>query len=273
MMTEAMPRTRHSGWSDQEDKLLWEATDEAQQQGLPLKAVFERIAEMTGRRPNSIRNYYYAQSRQKEDSQGRKARFVPFREEEVEQLLETVLRDKANGCSVRACLNRISGGDRALMLRYQNKYRALIKTKPDLVQQVVERLRAQGVDCTRPQVRERGSLSQACERFSGAARRTGDAELIRACDVLSRHLLGEDEGTKTAGQDTSRADKVRYDLCRMALQDAQRQSEQLCAAARPLIERIKEQLALQGASADPEFLHHLAEAIGPLEEAVSMAGG
>ena len=57
MMTEAIPRSRRSGWSAAEDKLLWETADEAQQQGLPLKAVFERIAQMTGRRPNSIRNY------------------------------------------------------------------------------------------------------------------------------------------------------------------------------------------------------------------------
>ena len=87
MMTETIQRGRRSGWSDAEDKLLWETADEAQQQGLPLKAVFERIAQMTGRRPNSIRNYYYAQSREREGAQEHKARFVPFQEDEVEQLL------------------------------------------------------------------------------------------------------------------------------------------------------------------------------------------
>ena len=55
-MEQAMPRTgRHSGWSEKENQMLWETADEAQQQGLPLKAVFERVAEQTGRRPNSIR--------------------------------------------------------------------------------------------------------------------------------------------------------------------------------------------------------------------------
>ena len=52
---------RRAGWSDSENKLLWETADEAQHKGLPLKAVFEQIARQTGRRPNSIRNYYYAQ--------------------------------------------------------------------------------------------------------------------------------------------------------------------------------------------------------------------
>ncbi len=58
-MEQAISRTgRRSGWTEAETRMLWETADEAQQQGLPLKAVFERIAEQTGRRPNSIRNYY-----------------------------------------------------------------------------------------------------------------------------------------------------------------------------------------------------------------------
>ena len=55
-MEQVMTRmNRRSGWSDYENRLLWETADEAQQQGLPLKAVFERISEKTGRRPNSGR--------------------------------------------------------------------------------------------------------------------------------------------------------------------------------------------------------------------------
>ena len=65
-MEQAITRGRRTGWSDDESRLLWETADEAQQQGLPLKAVFERIAEKTGRRPNSIRNYYYAQVQKRE---------------------------------------------------------------------------------------------------------------------------------------------------------------------------------------------------------------
>ena len=72
-MEQAVARTgRRSGWSEAENHLLWETADEAQQQGLPLKVVFERIAEQTGRRPNSIRNYYYAQVRERGDDAQRK---------------------------------------------------------------------------------------------------------------------------------------------------------------------------------------------------------
>ena len=117
---------RRSGWSEHENQLLWETADEAQQQGLPLKAVFEQIARQTGRRPNSIRNYYYAQVRNREDGQPRAARFVPFTQPEVDWLMEQVLIARAEGQSVRSCLQKLAGGDHSLMLRYQNKYRAVI---------------------------------------------------------------------------------------------------------------------------------------------------
>ena len=82
-MEQAITRGRRTGWSDDESRLLWETADEAQQQGLPLKAVFERIAEKTGRRPNSIRNYYYAQVQKREGGAQRPARFVPFTQQEA----------------------------------------------------------------------------------------------------------------------------------------------------------------------------------------------
>ena len=126
-MEQAISRNnRRTGWSESENRLLWETADEAQQQGLPLKAVFEQIAEQTGRRPNSIRNYYYSQVRMREGEGSHAARFIPFTQDEVDSLMEKVLRARAAGQSVRSCLQEISGGDHSLMLRYQNKYRAIV---------------------------------------------------------------------------------------------------------------------------------------------------
>ena len=192
-MEQAISRTgRRSGWSDSENKLLWETADEAQQQGLPLKAVFERIAEQTGRRPNSIRNYYYAQVRQRGDGQPMPARFVPFTQEEVDWLMEQVLIARSAGQSVRSCLQKLSGGDHSLMLRYQNKYRAVIKSRPEYVRGIVEKLNEQGVECETPQVhhRVRADICQACAGLEEEARRSGDAELVRACEVLTGYLRG-----------------------------------------------------------------------------------
>lgn len=190
-MEQAVVKTgRRTGWSESENQLLWETADEAQQQGLPLKAVFEQIARQTGRRPNSIRNYYYAQVRSREDGQPHAARFVPFTQPEVDWLMEQVLIARAEGQSVRSCLQKLSGGDHSLMLRYQNKYRAVIKSRPDYVRELVDRLNSEGVNCDTPHVnhRIRSDLNASCEQLVGEAQRAGDADLARACDVLCKYL-------------------------------------------------------------------------------------
>lgn len=182
---------RRSGWSESENQLLWDTADEAQKQGLPLKAVFEQIARQTGRRPNSIRNYYYAQVRLRDDGAAPQARFVPFTQPEVDWLMEQVLIARSAGQSVRACLQKLSGGDHSLMLRYQNKYRAVIKTRPDYVRALVEKLNDEGVHCETPQVnhRVRSDMNASCNRLTEEANRYGDPELARACDTLARFLL------------------------------------------------------------------------------------
>ena len=181
---------KRAGWSETENQLLWETADEAQQQGLPLKAVFEQIARQTGRRPNSIRNYYYAQVRTREDGRAPAARFVPFTQSEVDWLMEQVLVARAEGQSVRSCLQKLSGGDHSLMLRYQNKYRAVIKSRPDYVHALVERLNSEGIQCDTPQVnhRSKSDLGASCAQLVDEAQRAGDTELARACDVFTRYL-------------------------------------------------------------------------------------
>ena len=183
---------RRSGWSDYEDRLLWETADEAQQQGLPLKAVFERISEKTGRRPNSIRNYYYAQVREKEGENAHTARFIPFTQSEVDTLMENVLRARTAGRSVRSCLQELAGGDHSLMLRYQNKYRSVIKNRPDYVQQLVEKLNDEGLECEAPKVnhRLRPDLGLAIDSLNSEAAAHADPELVHAIDILTRTLAG-----------------------------------------------------------------------------------
>ena len=239
----ALPRAgRRAGWSESESKLLWETADEAQQQGLPLKAVFEQIARQTGRRPNSIRNYYYAQVRQQDSGHDHTARFVPFTQQEVDWLMEQVLTARADGQSVRSCLQKLSGGDHSLMLRYQNKYRAVIKSRPDYVREIVERLNEKGVPCEQPQVnhRSRADLEESGEALVAEARRAGDPELARACDVLTHYLRNR----RDSGQ------------------------ARLADAARALVSPIKDYLALTPDArmeASEEFCAGLRERIGALE--------
>lgn len=269
-----MHNTRRAGWSDSETNLLWETADEAQQQGIALKSVFEKIATQTGRRPNSIRNYYYAQVRQRMGDQQRTQRFVPFEEHEVTELLEQVLRDRAQGKSVRSCLQRISGGDHSLMLRYQNKYRSVIKTRPELVKRVVDRLQSEGVEVRIPEVKSRSrlSLSEVCHQMTGAAERQGDPELVRALETLSEYLLGSKAQQPQAGKG---ALNVRLDLYRMALDEQRNAAGELVEAAGALISEVKEFLVLNAQEKQQQlnsFCSGMAEKIGALEECAAQCG-
>lgn len=61
-MEQTMPLTRN-GWSEEETQMLWQEIRAAAENGAPLRGVFERMGQALGRKPNSVRNYYYMQLR------------------------------------------------------------------------------------------------------------------------------------------------------------------------------------------------------------------
>ena len=107
-----------TGWTQHEQDILFEQAKKARDLGLPLKAAFDQTARLTGRQPNSIRNFYYAK----------------IKEEGLQ----------AQGMSVRSITLKLGQGDRKAMLRYQNKYRSLLKNNRPLVEQTIQALRAAG---------------------------------------------------------------------------------------------------------------------------------
>ena len=135
----------HAGWTEAEEALLFDLADRARAAGRPLKSVFDEMAAASGRRPNSVRNFYSARVKSGGDAGERHSpSFVPFTEAESERLMETVLLAQASGESVRSCTLRLGGGQQRAMLRYQNKYRALVRSDPTLVRRVMEKLRREG---------------------------------------------------------------------------------------------------------------------------------
>ncbi len=137
-----------SGWSAAEEALLICAVRAVRENAQPLKDAFLEVAEKTGRQPNSIRNYYYTHYKQLDDESGtplHSPAFVPFTDEEIDRLLREMLLMQADGASVRACTMRLGEGSERAMLRYQNKYRALIRNDPDRVRAMVDRLRGEGL--------------------------------------------------------------------------------------------------------------------------------
>ena len=235
---------KRAGWSEAENQLLWETAEEAQQQGLPLKVVFERIAEQTGRRPNSIRNYYYAQVREQGEPDRHPARFVPFTQQEVDWLMEQVLVARAAGQSVRACLQKLSGGDHSLMLRYQNKYRSVIKSRPEYVREIVDKLNEQGVICDPPTVsrRTRADVGQACGRLEEEGRRSGDAELARACETIAGYLRGLRAPSADAALMEAAQELIAPIKEFVALPDRAARADEFCAGIIDRIGRLEAQL-------------------------------
>ena len=144
-------KSAHAGWKAEEDALLFEEVKRARKAGKPLKSVFDAVASKTGRKPNSIRNYYYVRVRDTElaeqylgSSTGHSGAFVPFTDAEVRDMLRVILTEQAHGMSVRACTLKMGINDNKAMLRFQNKYRSVIKNNPALVQEVIDELRAEG---------------------------------------------------------------------------------------------------------------------------------
>ena len=170
-----------AGWNREEQSLLWNQVTKTRDAGQPLKQAFEDMAKMTGRKPNSIRNFYYAKV--KEGAfipTGERSAFTPFTQDEIDMLLETVLSAQAKGMSVRSITMQLGGGDKKAMLRYQNKYRSLIKNNPEAVYASVQRLREQQQPWYDP-------YSQP--RVHKAGRKPGTRRKPNVDDML--HILGE----------------------------------------------------------------------------------
>ena len=139
-MEQAIVTRGKTGWNSDEEALLAKAVDRCKAAGEPLKTAFFEAARQTGRQPNSVRNHYYSGSK----AAGAAPAFLPFSEEESLSLLKTVLLARSAGESVRACTLRLAEGDTRRMLRYQNKYRALLKSQPELVDRARRELKEKG---------------------------------------------------------------------------------------------------------------------------------
>ena len=139
--------TQRSGWAQEQQSLLMEQVRKARQSRQPLQIAFEAVAERTGRKSASVRNYYYTHLRGQMDAP---TPFELFTPEQVEALLGAMLTGQAQGRSVRAIALEMAGQDQKGMLRLQNKYRSLIKHHRDQVEAVMARLEQAGESYVNP---------------------------------------------------------------------------------------------------------------------------
>ena len=246
-------RGPHGGWQQQEIDILERTVSEAADSGQSLRSVFERVSEELGRKPNSIRNFYYAQLREKAGGAAPRALpFETFAPDEVEQLVERVLTARGQGMSVRACVRELSGGDKARMLRFQNKYRSTVRTRPELVRRVMARLAEQGIPYVSPYAPESAPQAELSSLRS-RAQASGDAQLTQLFDGLS-HLMdlalhrtdAPQQAPAGEGDALRRADRLsaRCDMLRIALSDEQEKRKRIAQEAGGMVTLLKEYIAL-----------------------------
>ena len=257
-MTQPTMKPRHAGragWQEAETARLFTAVREASASGAPLRSVFEALSDDLGRKPNSIRNYYYACLREQPGAAQRPPAFQPFTPEETRELLRQVLMARGRGMSVRACVMQLSQGSHSRMLRYQNKYRTILKTRPELIAQICEELKQEGLPCPdvtpAPAVRIDHADAAFCDPEDAAAARLmaepcvhhmleGLKELLRRA---ARAEASPEEAVQQKCRDLQRAvdrQQVQHDLQRIAWE---KDFDDCTAHLRTVIEALREYVA------------------------------
>lgn len=125
--------------SEQTEKLLAYA-EKAISENTSLTAVFEKFAAETGRAKGGVRNLYYGliKSAEKDETLIKKYPALSrlkahkgkeFTQSEEEELFRLITLGVKKGKSARRTIRELSGGDEKIALRYQNKYRNMLKKK------------------------------------------------------------------------------------------------------------------------------------------------
>ena len=219
MESQARIRSR-AGWQETETDHLFRAVREANASGVPLRTVFEQLSGDLGRKPNSSRNYYYACLRERPESAPHAPAFKPFTPEETHHLLREVLMARGRGMSVRACVMQLAEGSHSRMLRYQNKYRTILKHRPEMIAEVCEELRQEGLPCPDAPLPPRAEQADAafCDPEDAAASRLMAQPCVHQLleglkELLRRAARAEENGDLQRALDRQ---KVQHDLLRIA---------------------------------------------------------
>lgn len=145
-------------WNAQQIKKLFLTVEKAKAENKSLLDAFKIFAKKSGRKPNSIRNFYYHEVENlKNDSERAKELgidvskhnvFLPekFSEAETRKLVKEILRKKCLGISTRKACLELAEGDVNKMIRFQNKFRSIVQADKKLYSSCLEELRKEGLE-------------------------------------------------------------------------------------------------------------------------------
>lgn len=117
-----------------------------------LTQIFEGFAKQQNKAKGTIRNLYYAIAKKSAEDEkfcmdyldGKALsvnKITEFTDSEEKDLLKKVLIGRSQGRSVRSVINDLANGDMKTALRYQNKFRTLVKGNPTLISSVTNEIR------------------------------------------------------------------------------------------------------------------------------------
>ena len=147
-----MENKNYSKWEDREVVSLFEFIEKCKQKNIALTKAFNRYSILSGRKGNSVRNYYYVELRELENNKPRRERlninvrnhtkqqFKEFSKKEEYDLAYYILENKKEGRSVRKSCLKLASNDVGAMIRFQNKFRSLLKQRPELIAGIEKKL-------------------------------------------------------------------------------------------------------------------------------------
>ncbi len=174
-----------NGYTEDEAKELVEFIEEGKRGGRTLTSLFAEYGQRKGRAKGSVRNYYYALMKNQSDDErivklldGKRltvGKIRAFTEEEADEAIRSILREKAKGISVRKAIFRISGGDDKLTLRLQNKYRNTLKKNPERIAALQRELFGDKAE----NEQKDGGMSASNGEWKGILRRDDAREILQ----------------------------------------------------------------------------------------------
>ncbi len=180
-------------------RALADAVRKGKEDGKTLTEIFEEYGAQNGLASGSVRNAYYELVK-KSRNEAFSAKYLNgerltaqevrlFGEEEERTLVKTILLGKRDGRSARSVIFDLAGGDRKLALRFQNKYRNVLRAKPVLIHSLVEEIRAESGAAFDP-------LLDSSPRFRGTQLKRLQSEINALVERISDGVRAENERLK-----------------------------------------------------------------------------
>lgn len=144
-------------WDNNQIKKLFLTVEKTKDENKSLLEAFKIFAKKTGRKQNSIRNFYYHEVENLKNNNERakvlgidvsKHNIVlpeKFSNEETKNLVKEILRRKCLGFSTRKACLELANGDVNKMIRFQNKFRSVVATSREIYSQCLDELKREGL--------------------------------------------------------------------------------------------------------------------------------